>query len=102
MKYFIIIISFQFYVCFSLLIQLSLCASKSRMEEVDYNSGNPIALRLPTSEVSRKFALRSLSRIPKSLTSIIKSTFLPTGFPKSVPPEYLSYQTYNLIQDLCM
>ena len=32
---------------------------------------------------------------------MIKLTFLPIGFPNSVPQEYFQFQIWNLIQDLC-
>ena len=31
----------------------------------------------------------------------LKTTFVPVGYPDSVPPEYREYQFYNLLQDLC-
>ena len=37
----------------------------------------------------------------KSLSSVLKSIFLPSGYPESVPPEYTQFQIWNLIQDLC-
>ena len=33
--------------------------------------------------------------------SFLKSTFLPEGYPHTVPPEYLTFQMWNLIQDFC-
>lgn len=45
----------------------------------------------------RVFNLFSIS----SMSKILKQTFLPIGFPKSTPPDYLSYQFWNLLQDLC-
>ncbi len=30
----------------------------------------------------------------------LSRTFLPAGFPASVPPEYLRYQAWNVVQDL--
>jgi len=31
---------------------------------------------------------------------ILYATFLPAGFPASLPPEYLRYQSWNVVQDL--
>ena len=31
----------------------------------------------------------------------LRKVFLPVGYPNSVPPEYLRYQCWNLIQDSC-
>ena len=35
------------------------------------------------------------------LKSLVASTFLPAGFPHSVPREYAAFQRWNLLQDLC-
>lgn len=32
--------------------------------------------------------------------AVLRRTFLPSGFPRSVPVEYLPYQRYHVIQDL--
>ena len=37
----------------------------------------------------------------KILTSVLKNSFLPTGFPQSVPEEYPTFQFYNICQDAC-
>lgn len=36
-----------------------------------------------------------------SFVGFLKRTFIPAGYPSSVPPEYAEYQAYNLLQDLC-
>eukprot|EP00981_Chlorochromonas_danica_P010233 scaffold3058_cov165-Ochromonas_danica.AAC.24 len=42
-------------------------------------------------------------QIPQTnrIASFIKQTFLPIGYPQSVPSEYSQYQGWNLLQDLC-
>lgn len=37
----------------------------------------------------------------QSLYDIIKSTFIPYGYPLSVPKEYKTFQLWNLLQDFC-
>lgn len=32
----------------------------------------------------------------------LSRVFLPVGYPNTVPPEYMSYQKWNLLQDLCI
>jgi len=32
---------------------------------------------------------------------LLKSIFLPIGYPKTVPPEYFRFQCWNLLQDFC-
>lgn len=45
-----------------------------------------------------KFSTMMLGLNPLKL---LKQTFLPIGFPSSIPPDYLPYQFWNLLQDLC-
>jgi hypothetical protein len=35
------------------------------------------------------------------LWTLLRRTFLPIGFPSSVPKEYLNFQAWNVLQDLC-
>jgi hypothetical protein len=35
-----------------------------------------------------------------SFQQLLYATFLPAGFPASLPPEYLRYQAWNVVQDL--
>ena len=37
----------------------------------------------------------------KSLTSVLKNTFLPVGYPHTVREGYMKYQIFDLIQGLC-
>lgn len=50
-------------------------------------------------------ASRNLSTLPLSITrrisQICRDTFLPTGYPLTVRPEYLEYQLWDAIQGLC-
>ncbi|RYH14121.1 RUS1 family protein [archaeon] len=36
-----------------------------------------------------------------SVGKFVRQTFLPLGYPKTVPAEYTAYQAWNVIQDLC-
>lgn len=38
---------------------------------------------------------------PRKLANCCKSVFLPVGFPNTTPPEYTTFQKWNLLQDLC-
>lgn len=48
---------------------------------------------------SPKSILRTLSL--RRLATLCKATFFPVGFPNTTPSEYIVYQRWNLIQDLC-
>jgi hypothetical protein len=55
----------------------------------------------PAAHASRAGHLRGLvEAVWARLVSIFCATFLPAGFPSSVPPEYLRYQSWNVVQDL--
>ena len=43
----------------------------------------------------------SQSRGLPRLLPRLRETLLPSGFPQSVPPEYLAYQAWNIAQDVC-
>ena len=44
---------------------------------------------------------RKSNRISLGSVSFLRNTFLPVGFPTSVPKEYGEFQVWNLIQDIC-
>lgn len=44
---------------------------------------------------------QSTARRQQTISKLLQNTFLPIGYPKSVPDEYTSYQGWNLLQDLC-
>lgn len=47
-----------------------------------------------------KLVAGSVVRCYNGAKTLILTTFLPAGYPSSVSPEYLTYQKWNLIQDL--
>lgn len=48
-----------------------------------------------------KLFIHSFFSVFTRIPEIFMDTFLPSGYPNSVPPEYVTFQTWNLIQDLC-
>lgn len=85
---------------------------KQAFVEVDFSSGkilDDISLRNEShSSYPSSYGIKrlispviSIQRALRFTTDLLKSTFLPTGFPASVPPEYLQFQIWNTIQDLC-
>ena len=64
--------------------------------------------RVARSSKDDQSTLRQLLRSPHSLlrdgliriSLAARATFLPAGYPSSVPPEYLKFQLWNILQDL--
>ena len=44
---------------------------------------------------------QTISNLREKTSEILKNVFLPSGFPNSVPPEYSTFQMWNILQDLC-
>lgn len=82
---------------------------KQTFNEVDYSTRNIIqslSWRNESRHQSHPFQLqssfpKSIFQIQRMIVDLFKSTFLPVGYPDSVPPEYLQFQIWNTIQDLC-
>ena len=83
-----------------------------QLEEVGYRSEgdnapmgaklltwSPRGLRTSPIAGSKRFAWGM--DITKSIRNSMMRTFLPIGYPSSVPAEYLTYQIYNIVQDFC-
>jgi hypothetical protein len=47
----------------------------------------------------KKFHLKSVTL--SKIINVLKNLFLPAGYPNSVPPEYTTFQIWNIIQDFC-
>lgn len=47
------------------------------------------------------FLLRPTTKRRPSALKFLQQTFLPSGYPHSVPAEYIIFQSWNLLQDLC-
>ena len=71
--------------------------------EVDYSSLTPInnQLAAASEKSNNRLLFIDFKSLFTRLLDFLKVTFLPSGYPHSVPPEYLEFQTWNLIQDLC-
>lgn len=37
----------------------------------------------------------------QAIEILIRKIFIPSGYPESIPPEYITFQKWNLIQDFC-
>jgi hypothetical protein len=76
--------------------------------EVREHGNNQLYGVLSTGGKNRKAFIHNTPMINNSLKlsftvplNMIRTTFLPIGYPNSVPPEYLTYQKYNTLQDFC-
>ena len=71
--------------------------------EVDYSSLTPINNQIAVSseQSNNRLLFIDFKSLFTRLLDFLKVTFLPSGYPNSVPPEYLEFQTWNLVQDLC-
>ena len=45
--------------------------------------------------------LKSLHMNSYKVFDIFKTALLPIGYPNTVPPEYLNYQKWNIVQAMC-
>lgn len=84
-------------------------------EEVTFGSNEKVSSTLidemgeiivPSVQSSDHFLIKLTKKLPNmptlhSLQSLVTSVFLPEGFPATVPPEYLHFQSWNCFQDLC-
>lgn len=77
-------------------LQLVYLASTERKTDVKAQNEKPFRL---SASISRGWS--GLRLKGSSLSNIIRRTFLPAGYPASVPPEWASYQRWNLLQDMC-
>lgn len=77
------------------------------LEERDWNSDKILVSTSLLDDSDEKLAFRNRSIHENSWESFIlvrnfiRNVFLPTGFPASVPSEYRTFQTWNIIQDAC-
>lgn len=89
-------------------------SQRDRIEEKDFSTKNVVntiyfgtsAAGLSSSTLRpKKFDLLlpmlSLRNLGTHLVGLLSSTFLPTGYPHTVPPDYLKFQTWYLLQDMC-
>lgn len=87
---------------------------RDRIEEKDFSTKSVVntiyfgqnAQGLTTSSVKAPKVLSispllSLHKLGTKIKELLTSTFLPTGYPHSVPPDYLKFQAWYLTQDMC-
>lgn len=93
----------------------SIRSQRDHIEEIDFSTKNIVntiyfsqgAHGLTSSSVKSSSKILSFStalsvqKLKVRIIELLTSTFLPTGYPQSVPPDYLKFQAWYLIQDMC-
>lgn len=85
---------------------------RQTFQEIDYSTKNIIqkssiswsneSLNLQSSIQSSLYPSSfNIFHFHRFVINLFRTTFLPAGYPESVPPEYLQFQIWNTIQDLC-
>jgi len=69
-------------------------------DQLQANAAQSSALEPTESTRSRENIRDSVARTGRRLRAVLRTIFLPVGYPLSVRPEYLRYQQWNVVQDL--
>jgi hypothetical protein len=62
--------------------------------------GENYIINRQTGTISRVEEKNAVQRNVLDIRNRLQKVFLPSGYPDTVPPEYLNYQKYDLLQDL--
>jgi hypothetical protein len=80
--------------------KLTRAAAAPAADQFQANDAQSSALEPMESTHSKENIRDSVARTGRRLRALLRTIFLPVGYPLSVRPEYLRYQQWNVVQDL--